>query len=315
MSIKKVMRDVAIDRATKQTKLVDNLTEEAPLLQMMPVEAATHGWSNVYEKLVNITPASLVDLDDELPEMDATTKLVQEDLSVLGGTMYVGTDKAKKFGGPAPYFNKKLPAILRETGSQTENSLIYNNFEPFAINNGKVIDVEGSSNTNYSILCVKWVPGEITGLFDEEGFGSGQGKMLQSVPLWGGKVGKKRFTFADSTEKEISVYGSDWKTYFGLQLANDRYVSTMVNIDIDSATEKFPTEKQMNQLINEARGNNGGSTFLYMHPNILTELFRYKSAHLEVQVQTENMDFRFTSWNGVPIITSYNFDEGTEANV
>lgn len=312
--ITNVFRDIAIKMAKKQQELVDALTEEAPILQMIPMQPASHGFQNVYEKLVSIKGAKLADLDDELPEVDVTSKLEQEDLSVIGGTMYVGDDKARKFGGPSSYFNGKLPSILRQTGSDTEKSLIYDVIRQTAIDNGNVIDIGGSADTNFSILVVKWVRGENIGLYDPTGPGRNQGKLLETIPLVGGQRFKKKFDFADGSSKEITVFGADFKTYFGLQLANPRYVSAMVNIDIDTDPRSFPTEKQINELLHRARAT-AGNTFIYMHPRLMTELLEYKSAHLQVEVNTSDMNFRFNAWNGIPIITSYNFEDGLETNV
>lgn len=312
MAITKIFRDVAIKMAVKQRKFVDALTEESPILATMPMMPASHGFSNTYEKLLSISSAQLVDLDDELPQMDIDSKLEQEDLSVIGGTMFVGADKARKFGGPIPYFSGKLSPILRDTAAFTENSIIYNNFRKFAIDNGKVIDIEGSNNTNFSIIVVKWSEGETTGLFDSVGFGNG--KVLEATPLSGGNLFLKTFTTSVGVTKEIPVFGSTFKTYFGVQLANERYVSAMVNIDIDNATPKEPTETQISELLHLARANSA-NTRMYMHPRLLTFLGKFKESHLRMNVMDSNLNRMIDMWDGIPIISSYNFDDGTEANV
>jgi len=314
MSIFNFYRELSILTAEKQPGIIDALTEEAPILGMIPMQAASSGFQNVYENLVSVQGAETVDLDDELPEVDLTTELKQQDLGVIGGKMYVGDDKARKFGGASAYFNSKLPSILRETGANTEKSMIYNSIRKFAIDNGNVTDIGGSSNKNFSAICVKWVPGETIGLFDETG--PGNGKAMEVIDI-GGKdtTFEKEFTLADGTKKSILVKGVAFKTYFGLQLANDRNVSAMVNVDIDSATEKFPTEAEFSNFILNARAN-PANTYIYMHPRFLNALKRYKSSHMDVlTVSTTDMDFRFNTWDGIPIITSYNFLNGTETNV
>ena len=47
--IKNFFRDVAIAMAKKQTVMIDAVTEEAPILAMLPMQEATHGLRNVYE--------------------------------------------------------------------------------------------------------------------------------------------------------------------------------------------------------------------------------------------------------------------------
>ena len=54
MAVTKVFREVAIELATKQRRIVDAITEESPILANMPMMPASHGWHNVYEKLLNI---------------------------------------------------------------------------------------------------------------------------------------------------------------------------------------------------------------------------------------------------------------------
>jgi hypothetical protein len=311
MAINKIFREIAIAKASKQARLIDAITEESPILANMPMEPASNGLQNVYEKVLDITAAQLVDLDGELPTVDMNTKLVQDDLSVIGGTMYVGIDKAKKMGGASAYFGKKLPSIMMATSAQTETSLIYNNFRKFAIDNGKVTDIGGSSAKNFSIVVVKWVPGEMTGLYDAQGFGNG--KVLETIPLSGGNPFKKDFTLNGAT-KNLTVYGADFKTYFGVQLANERYCSAMVNIDIDSTTQKIPTEEQISNMLHQARAN-GSNTIIYMHPRLKTWLMKFKTSHLQMNVTDKNFDRMIDLWDGIPIVSSFNFYDGVEANV
>lgn len=310
MSINNAFREIAIQQTPKQAKFVDALTEEAPFLAAMPTQAATHGMHHVHEKLVDITAATIVDFDDELPQVDLTSKLEQTNLSMIGGTMYVGVDKARQLGGAAKYFNSKAPLILKETGSQTEQSILYNNFRQYGIDNGNVIDIGGASNVNYSIIAVKWSEGEVYGLFDPKG--PGNGKVFETTSIWGGNVGKRTFNFEDGSTKELSVYGADVKTSLGVLLANERNVASMVNIDL--VNDVFPTEDQMNELILAVRGT-PGNTALWMHPKVLTALYRYKSDHLRVMNADNGLNMMLMFWNDIPLMTTYNFLDGTESNV
>jgi hypothetical protein len=308
-----VFREVAIEYSDKQPKMVDQFLEDAPILEMIPFEETSHGLYNVYEELVDVQGAGLVDLDEALPVVNVDSKLASINLSVIGGEMYVGEDKAKQFGGPDAYFAKKQPAIMRKTGMDAEKSVLYNNLRAKAITSAgeHKISAGGSANTNYSIIAVKWVPGETTGLFDPNGFG--RGYLMDVKALNGGTLSKFSTTTSDGRTVSINGYGVRMKSYFGMQLANARYVSSIVNIDL--VNDKLPTEAQLDDLITSVRGQTGGSTWLYMHPKVYTALFKYKGDSLELTVGDTDIRRSFMTWNGIPIITSYNFLQGTEANV
>lgn len=315
MAINNFFRDVGIDRATKQSVMIDAVTEEAPILAMLPTEEASHGLRNVYEVLKDVDGAQLVNLDDELPSINAEGTLEYQDLSVLGGIIRVGEDKARKFGTAQSYFAKKMPSILRETGANTEKSFIYNNFRPFAKANSREQSAGGTTaSSQYSMLCVKWVSGETTGLFDPEGFGNG--KVFDIMPVNGGNV----YEYTDSDSKSKLVYGQRMKTYLALQLANERYVSSIVNVELtadattDTGYKALPTENQIDQMIIDARGT-PGNTFIYMHPKVLAALGAYKGSALQMGPVDKDYNRVVASWNGIPIITSYNFKQGTEAVV
>ena len=310
MAIKKSFREIAIANSKKQPDMVDQVLEEAPILDMMPMQAASHGLWNLYEEQGTVTGASLVDFDDELGEVSSNTKLQQVDLSILGGKIYCGEDKARKFGGFTNYLASQLPAILKQTGMDTEYSLIYNNIRQFAIDNHtasveKLFNAGGSANANYSILCVNWQPGQVTGLYDPNGFG--QGALMDVQPLNNGGL----FDHAEGG-KNILSYGARLKSYMGIQLANARYVSSIVNID--KGAGDLPTEAQLDDAISAARGR-AGTTFLYMHQDVLTALYKYKGNSLQITNGEKSVDRRLVDWNGIPIVTSYNFLQGTEANV
>lgn len=307
-----IFREIAIQNSEKQPKMVDQFLEDAPIVEMLPFERTSHGLFNVYEELVDVQGAGLVDLDEALPVVNVDSKLEQISLSVIGGEMFVGEDKAKQMGGPQAYFAKKQPSILRKTGMDLEKSVLYNNIRAKAITSGgeHLLDATGNAGTNYSILAVKWVPGETTGLYDSNGFG--RGLLFDIQALNGGNLSKFSTTTTDGRTVSINGYGVRMKSYIGMQLANSRYVSAIVNID--PANAKLPTEAQLDDLIMSVRGQTGGSTWLYCHPKVYSALFKYKGESLELRVGDEIVR-SFMTWNGIPIITSYNFEQGTEANV
>lgn len=309
MALTETFREIALEKASKQSVMIDALTEEAPILSGLPMEESSDGLSNVYEELTEVIGGDVVDLDAELPTVNSNSELTQVDLSVLGGIIEVGEDKARKVGSKERYFAKKMPTILRITGNDMESGLFYNNFRAFAAANSKLVTATGSANANYTIMAVHYVSGEVTGLFDAEGFGNG--KVFDLLPINGGDVYKD----ADN----ILVYGLRMKTFFGMQLANARYVSGIVNNDISaddpSGTRKFATEKMMDDMITAARGASA-NTFIYCHPDVKSYLGTiYKLDKLQLMNGDNQVNSSIEAWRGIPIVTSYNLLQATEANV
>jgi len=310
MALKNLFREMALLAAPKQGVMVDSVTEESPIFAMAPTQPASNGIQNVYEELKNIEGAQVVNLDEALPVVGADGEIKSVDLSVLGGIQEVGEDKAGKMGGAPAYFASKMPAILSDTGSNLEKSLIYNSIKPYAKTNSRMQDAGGTaSGAMFSIACVKWVAGETTLLYDPTGFGNG--KIFDIQPLSGGSLYKD----ADN----VLVYGQRIKTYLGVQLANPRNVSAIANIDLavdeESTTgyEALPTEAQIDEMLLQARGN-PANTFIYMHPKVKNALNVYKGSALETNVMDTDYNRTFDMWNGFRIITSYNFSmtEATE---
>ena len=295
--------EIALGPDKSQRAVVDAITCEAPILRDLPMEPSSHGLWNIYESMKDVTGGDLVDLDAPLPKVSAESELKQTDLSIIGGEMEVGEDTARKLGGPVSYFAKKATPVLRKTGMSAERSLLYDNFRAFAIRNGNVQSAGGTGTKNYSILCVHYVPGEITGVYDPAGFGNG--KTFDLTPIAGGGLYK-------NAEGRL-VYGMRLKTYFGVQLANPDYVSAIVNCDIDSdstSARTFPTMRQMDKLLIDARA--GQNTFIFCHPAVKAYLgTTCKLEHMTL-VSGNGFSTQIDAWNGVPIITSFNFDNGTE---
>jgi hypothetical protein len=300
MSLDNTFREVAIEQAPKQAALVDAVTEEAPILAAIPMEETSNGWQNVYEEIKKVDGAQLVALDEALPDVgvDSETKYVE--VGKIGGKIEVGVDKASKFGGAANYFAKQIPTVLRETGAQTEKSLLYNNIRVFAKANGKLDNALGDTvDKETSMLCVKWVSGETTGLFDPT-----SGNAFKLTALSGGS----EYLNAGGVE----VQGMTIKNFFGLQLANPKYVSGIANIDLtpdsESATgyKALPTEAQVNKMLTDARAN-PGNTLIYCHPNTLNALGIYKGGALQMGVSEGDYNNQIVTWNGVRFLTSYNF--------
>ena len=166
--------EIATSLKNNQQTVVDAITCEAPILRDLPMEESSHGLWNIYESMNGVTGGDIVEQDAKLPTVGVESELKQTDLSIIGGEMEVGEDTARKLGGPAAYFARKATPVLRKTGMSAEHRILYTGFREFALQNNNVISAGGSAGTNYSILCVHYVPGEITGVYDAEGFGDGK---------------------------------------------------------------------------------------------------------------------------------------------
>lgn len=301
MSLENTFREVAIAQAPKQTVLVDAVTEEAPILAAIPMEPASNGWQNIYEEIKEVQGAQLVGLDEALPEVSVDGEIKEVEVSKIGGKIEVGVDKASRFGGALAYFARKMPTILRETGAKTEQSILYNNIRTFAKANSKLQDGGGTGGGSIytSMLCVKWVTGEMTGLYDET-----SGEAFAMNPLSGGNA------YLDTNG--VEVQGMTIKNFFGIQLANPKYVSGIANIDLaldgtsDTGYKALPSEQQINKMLSDAQAN-PGNTLIYCHPNLLNALGVYKDGALQMMPGDTDYNTIIASWNGVRFITSYNF--------
>ena len=71
--------------------------------------------------------------------------------------------------------------------------------------------------------------------------------------------------------------------------------------------------RQMDKLLIDARA--GQNTFIFCHPAVKAYLgTTCKLEHMTL-VSGNGFSTQIDAWNGVPIITSFNFDNGTEIAV
>ncbi|EPR44576.1 hypothetical protein dsx2_1535 [Desulfovibrio sp. X2] len=302
------LKELAVQFARKQPKQVDALTEKAPILDALPFEEASHGLWNAYEDVSRVTGAGFVDLNAPLPLVSADADLKKVDLSIMGGEIEVPEDKARMFGGKEQYFTKKMDAILRASGMSAEKKILYDNFRAFALDQGRVMSAGAESDDGYSILAVRFEPGVTCGLYSPEGFK--RGSLLDVQPLNNGGLYKNA--------QGVLVYGMRLKGYFGIQIADPRTVAAIVNINPDHV----PTAAQVDDLLAMVRADNT-DTKLFMHMRCKNFLNRYKGGDgatpgmgsLQTLPASKDLNRTFEAWNGIPIVTSYNFLEATEAAV
>jgi len=307
--LKNVFRTVAVKKASKQIQLVDALTEESPILAMLPMQASSDGLKNAYEKVISITGAKLLPLDGVLPTINKEGTLSTTTLSLMGGQIEVGEDKANEYGGHIKYFADQMPLILRETGNAIEQSIFTNSFRDYCLTTGNFQSAGGAlADKMNTMVCVKYTPGETIGLYNENGFGRGQ--VFDMLPLSGGAV------YKDSNG--VLVYGMRIKSHIGIQLAHERNVSAIVNIDLtpdgtsDTGYKALPTLAQINKMIRDARGN-PANTAIYCNHAVMDAIGEaYKGSMMSLPGDARDFNTALAEWKGISIIPSYNIEESTE---
>lgn len=293
------LQELSVEYAKKQPHQIDWLLEETPVLAGIKFIASSHPLWNVAEVKTEINGAGFVKMNSPLPKMSSSSKLQQVDLDIMGGEIFVPQDKAVAFGGLTKYLAKQMPGYLAEAGVQTEQHIIYENYRQYAIDNENVQSAGGEGG--YSILVVRQVPGENCGLYSPEGFKNGA--MLDVQPLYNGAL--------SHDEHGVAGYFTQVKGYFGMQLMNPKTVSAIVNI----SAEKLPTVRQINEALLQARAK-PGNTRLLMHPRVLNWLGEaYKKEMIRMTNTEQGLNFLIGNWNGIPMVSSYQFLEGSEPKV
>lgn len=293
------LKELAVEYSKKQPKQVENITEKTPILDHIKFEPASHAMWNIAEEVTDVSGGGFVELDAELEEVSVASKLRKVDLSIMGGKMYCGEDKARMFGGKEKYFAKKQPVVLKNLGMKAETSIIYDNLRRFALDCGNKINATATGNANYSLLAVRWERGETCGLYSPEGFE--QGALINTLPINGGSLYEKDGKL---------IYGVRYKGYFGIQLLNTKTVGGIFNITAD----KLPTEMQVDDLLDMVRAD--ANTFLYGHPKMASFLSEIgKGQRYQMDSKDTNVKRRITHWDDVPIVTSRQFLDAAEAVV
>ncbi|MBO6266681.1 MAG: hypothetical protein J6M06_00455 [Synergistaceae bacterium] len=302
MPATQTLREIAIDKAKKRPELVDYLLEEAPILDKVKWIPASHGLWNVEEKLSDITGAQFVDLDAPLPAMDAKTKLVQNYVSVMGGTMTVGEDKAAQFGGAPAYFARRESKLLKKAGMDTEAALFSDWWRKAAIKGGLITKCGGTGSKLTTIVVCRMDADNNVGIYDPTGFA--QGRLLEVKPInnaalydiGGGVLG----------------YGVRYKGRFGWQIIEPkRAVWALVNVD----ETHLPSVAQVEDAISAVRGNES-NTMILGNSKILGKMVSaWKLDKIQYVIADNSLRTRFGDLNGVKICGSYNVSDYNETAV
>lgn len=294
------LQELSVEYAKKQPHQINYLIEDTPVLAGIKFEEASHPLWNVAEVTTDFGGAGFVKMNSPLPQIHSDSKLEHVDLNIMGGEIFVPQDKAVAYGGLTKYLGKRMPNILKQAGMDTEKHIIYENYRQYALDNENAQDAGGATGL-YSIIVVRQVPGENCGLYSPEGFK--QGAILDVQPLYGGQLSRN--------DEGVPGYYTQVKGYFGMQLMNPKTCSVIVNISEDN----LPSIKQINEALLQARAK-PGDTRMLMHPRVLGWLGEaYKKEMIRMTNAEQGLNFLIGSWNGIPMVGSYNFLEGSETKV
>ena len=293
------LHEIAVKHAKKQSGMVDSLTEEAPILQMVKWKAATHGLWNVAEKLTDIEGPAFVRPDAPLPQLSVSSDLVTTDLSVMGGTMEVPTQRAKKFGGPMKYFADKQNYILKKAGMDTERQLVFENWLKGARAVKNLYDA-GGAGEGWFLLAVRFDELANVGLYDPDQFDSG--RLLKiDFPY----SGAEHYLHSPQYEGVLG-YSVTYRGNFGYQILDAaRTVAAIVNID---ETHK-PTPTMIDDMLAQVRSK-PGTTYIFTSPRgKIYGINPYKVDNVQLINGDKDANTRLEAWAGISIVESHNIAE------
>ena len=316
--MKNTLKNLNVWLTPHQQGVLNRLTEENPILDSIPVRAASHGIYNVYADTTEITGMSEVDFDEELPTVGVSFELGRTRLGKIGGKLPIPQDAATEVGGYSAYANARMPSIIAKSGNDHEYRLYYKGFLKAAIDNGKAVSVGGSTaNKQFSLVAVTYDMDSTVGLYNPKAtsVGMGRGVIFEELVLNGGNVSEIEVGGKKCLGKIIAAY-----MQFGLQLADPRLVGALVNIQpAQNGTDRdkidgLPTAAQMDDLLAGVRA--GANTVIYCHPTIAQKMAsKFQLTQRRIANGDTSVRYAMYDWQGVPVITSYNIGWGNEAVV
>jgi len=197
-----------------------------------------------------------------------------------------------------------------------ERNYIYNAFLPFALaqyaagHTDCVQGAGGTGNTNYSLIVVRFDNTNMAGLYSPLCFK--RDTFLDMSPINGGNL----YENGDSSSKYYKVlgYGLRMKTYMGVRMLSYRNIAAIVNIKLTASTPL--TKMMVEKALLAARVGEAGKAMILCHPKVKLYLADIgKVQYMQSTYSEKGVDFRVDTWDGVPIVTSYNFVDGAETDI
>ena len=311
------LAQLAVGKATTFTEQIDNLTENAPIVKAMPFVAASDQlWDVASELVMADSPVHRVDMNAPLQEISLSESLKQTPLNIFGAKMFVPEDRAKLEGGPDRYFARHRRVFERQTGMDIEKTCIYSAWLPFARaqhaagHTDCVQDAGGTGARNYSLLVLRFDEVNLAGLYSPLCFN--RATFLDMSPINGGQLYEN--PDIESPFHRVLGYGLRMKTWLGMRMLSHRNVGAVVNIDLAADTPLTPDMVENAMLA--ARVGEAGRAMLVCHPRVRLALAAIgKTRYMQAAYGERQVDLRVDTWDGVPIVTSYNFLDGGESRV
>lgn len=310
--MKNTLREINIHLAKKQQGLVNTLLENNPIIASIPVKAASHGFYNLYSKIDSIDSLQEVDYDDELPTVGISFDLGKTRLGKIGGKLPMPEDAAKEMGGFDRYAADRIPSIIEHAGNDNEGRIYYNGFLKAAIDNKQAISAGGTTaNSQFSMVAVHYDNDSTIGLYNPNAVNDK--KLFAIRMLNGGNIGEIVVNGKTIVGKMMVI-----SMEFGLQLADPRYVSAIVNIEPKANVsdpdklDGLPTRKAIEDMLGMVRAN-ASNTVIYAHPTLVGYLAqKFQLAQRIVTNNDNSVRYVLSDWNGIKFISSYNISWGKE---
>lgn len=313
--------ELGLQAGGSQKALVDMITKDAPVLATVPMFPTTHGFHNLYEKIVDVDALAQVDMDATLSEVGMRTSLAQTDLAKFGGKMTVGKDALLALypgmsleEAATQYFGSKLSKITRATAEAMDYALIYNFIRSIGNTASKFATASGSNNHNYHVSCVRWEEGENCGLYNPNK--KTMKNVTQLIEFYLNNGG----TLANIVKNGATIPGFEaiLETYFTFQMNNTNHVAGIKNIDLDisgGSPKNPPTAAMFDKMIRDARARSTNS-YIYLHAAVKDYMSQtYATSVSKAEVGFGNYKMNLMLWKDIPMVTSENFVDGTEANL
>lgn len=282
--------------------LVDAITNASPVVDTLPVRPSSHGLWNLSPVLDNVTGAAFAEFGAELQTMSANLDTRRIDLKTIGGEYFCPEDMAIQYGGIENYFATVLPSMLRASANTLEADILTNSFRAYAIANSNIVKAGTGSSGFSSIIAVTYTEGEVEGLYDMNSWNAGN--VFTVTNLYNGALSKNPTTKVNGFYQQI-------KSIFGINLVNPKKVSAYVNIN----ASQLPTATGMDELLERCEYGTGMMTVLYMNPRVYTYLKNLKNVLMTDGTGLDDVFKRFKSFDGCPIITTFNLPKLTETIV
>ena len=309
-----LLNQLAIYRNSTGKRQIDNITEEAPILALLPFDASSEGFFHKYVELESIDSMDInKPMDAPLRSVQVVKGFRQIELGIIDAMMDVGIDYASAVpGGAAGYFKQHTPELYKQLGQDYETTTIYRSWLAYLLARHnpaapepkmRVIDAGGTNNSNYTIMVIRFEPGKWSGLYDPAQFK--RGTLVNEAPLHGGSM--------YLSPQNIPKFGMIFKGHLGNLMASDRNAAAIVNIDAENPAL---TAKMVTTALRRARVGSAGNTYIFCHPEIAAVMAEVgKLNHLQTTYATDRVQTPIQWWDGARIVTSYNFMPGTETNI